>query len=468
MKRYFFVGCIFLFVVSTSGYANGIETLAQKVSKGILNYFASKNNVSTSIVKFENFSDLSDLTAQKYYQLLVANLESHPPVKFTDLMINFHKKRGKFNLNRMDRLNYLIYIKLVKNRDKLGTGTAIFSRSLDKIVYIKYVEDVLSAGDRNIYETRDYGFKSTGFSRQIEIDAEKNLLDFKSILDPDGTYRYFFYYPEQIEIFKIENNLFKKYFSFQLEWGRPYYPVMDDEGRLSLFYLDGSGDSRLYLTVGGNFSPHSKIFCFQDNQWREIDTVDFVPIKLIRLNGIDYLAGARYDEGKNFFKGKLLLIPFLFGKLQRENLLEKWVPPFYSLDFSTDNQHQHPYQQELETVHLIDTDYYYRFYAGDFEERIAATEKKKRGSSLAALDGQWMAVSDYSFTINDKNDTLYFYKIEKGSNRLVYENRINGQVIFISHGTWKTRKGFWVYVKEKKRKHVEYSLQFWSKTNDHA
>jgi len=466
MKRYFFVGCIFLFVVSAIGYANGIETLALKASKGILNYFDSKNNVRTSIVKFDNFSDVSDLTAQKYYQLLVANLETHPPVKFTDLMINFHKKRGKFNLNRIDRLNYLIYIKLIKNRDKLGTGTAIFSRSLDKIVYIKYFEVDFSAGDRDLYETRDYGFKSTGFSRQIEIDADKNLLDFKSIINPDGTYRYFFYYPEQIEIFKIENNLFKKYFSFKLEWGRPYYPVMDYEGRLSLFYFDGNGDSRLYLTVGGNFSPHSKVFYFQDNQWRETDTIDFVPIKLIQLNGIDYLAGARYDEGKNYFKGKLLLIPFLSGALQQENLLEKQVPPFYSLDFSTNNQHQQ--EPMLETIHLIDTDYNYRFFAGDFEERIVVHEKKKHGSSLAALDGQWLAVSDYSFTINNNNDTLYFYKIEEGSNRLVYENRMNGQVIFISPGTWKSRKGFWIYVKKMKNEHGDYHLQFWSKNNDNA
>ncbi len=464
MKRYLFVGCIFLFIVSGIGYPNGIENLAQEVSGGILNYFAGKYNIRTSIIKFENFSNISDMAAQKYYQLLVANLESHPQLKYTDLMINFFKKRGEFNLNRIDKLNYLLYIKLIKNRDKLGAGTVIFSRSLDKIVYIKYFEEVYSAGDRDIFETRDYGFKGTGFSRQIEIDTDKNLLDFRSVIYPDGTHRYFFYYPEKIEIFKIEKSHFKKYFSFKLEWGRPYYPVMGYEGRLSLFYLDG--ENRLYLTVGGNFSPHSKVFCFRDNQWRETDIIDFVPMKLIRLSSIDYLAGARYDEGKNYFKGKLLLTPIISGELQRESFLEKQIPTFYSLDFSTIGQHQHQHQQEVETIHLIDTGYNHRFFAGDFEERIVAREKKKHGSSLAALNGQWLAVSDYSFAKN--NDILYFYKIEEGSIRLVYENRINGQVIFISHGTWKTREGFWVYVKKVKKEHVEYRLQFWSKNNDNA
>ena len=458
-----FTAVAFTFTAGGICYARGLQDLGGKVSQGILDYFTarSEGRIRTAITKFENFSDVSDMTAHKFYQQLAASLETHPGVAFTDLMINFNKKRGEFNLTRINQLNYLIYIKLIRNKNKLGAAAAIFSRDLDKIVYIKYFEEVFSTGERDIYETRDYGFKGLGFSRQMEIDAKKDLLDFKSITVPGGSHRYFFYYPAEVEIFKVESSIFKKFFSFNLEWGRPYYPVINAEGRMCLFYPGGAdqGDV-LYLTLGSNFSSRAKVFSFRDDVWREIDALDFVPLELIRLNDNDYLAGARYDEGKNFFKDKLMLVPFVSGQLAKGNFLEKKVVPFYSLDFSTFTR-QAPLQlpPNVESVHLIDTDYNYRFFAGDFEERTPAPEK--RGSALAALAGQWLAVSDYS-TSNNK-DLLYFYKIQQGSKQLVYENRVNGQVIFISTGAWRGRQGFWTYVKKMKNNNAEYYMQFWSK-----
>lgn len=467
MKKSVLAASICLFFISFLahvGYAQGVEILARKISDGVLEHFAGKTNIRTAIVKFENFSDLSDLAAQKFYQLLVSNLESSPPSQLThtDLMVNFHKKRGEFNLNRIDKLNYLIYIKLLNNRDKLGAGVAVFSRVLDKLVYIKYVEEKISTGERVLYNVRDYGFKGTGFSMLMDIDADKNLLDFKTVENPDNAdndaaYKYFFYYPDKIDIFVMEDNSFKKFFSYKLDWGRPYFPVLNREGRLCLFYHENG----LYVSVGSNFSPNSRIFRLKDNVWKQIAVVDFTPLKLIRINQNDYLAGARYDEGKNFFRELLVLAPFISGELDQTNRLEKRVPVFYSLDFSIAGPKENG-EMVLESVHLIDTGYNYRFMAGDFEER--AVEPERRGSSLAALDGLWLAISDYS-TREDK-DKLYFYKIEEGSKRPVYENPIQGQAIFISAGAWKDHRGFWVYVKEKQGNRDEYRLQFWSKKND--
>lgn len=464
---------VFIFFLSglsaASGYAQGLESLAGKVSNSIIDYFTAKgeSDIRFSIIKFENFSGITDLAAHKFYQQLAARLEGRPQAVFNDLMIDFSQKKGEFNLNRIDQLDYLIYLKLIKNLDKVGAGIAVFSRSLDKIVYVKYFEEDFSPGETNIYETVDYGFKGLGFSRQIEIDAEKNLLDFKSITNSSGEPGdlYLFFYPEEIEIFKTRDNQFKKVLSFKLAWGRPYYPVMDCEGKLCLFYRAGDdGSPVIYLTAGSNFSPRSKVLSYQNNQWQEIGMLDFVPIKAIRLNNSDYLAGALYDEGKNFFKDKLILVPFAAGKLDTQNLLEKKVVPFFTVDFSIPSQQPHGVETEenVDGVYLIDNDYNYRFYAGDLQERGPAFER--RGSALAALDGQWLALSDYSFST--QKDKLYFYKIEAGSKQAVYENTINGQVIFISAGSWQDRPGFWVYVEEMKNDNPVYRLQFWSKNID--
>lgn len=472
---------ILIFIFSSGFiYTQGLGSLAEKTADGILDYFEDKHNVKTSIITFEDTSGVSDLTAQKFYQMVVARLEAAAGNKsqpgftfaFTDLMINFHKNRGQFNLNRIHLLNYLIYIKLTRNKNKIGAGISIFSRIGDRIVYVKYIEDVFTAPEREIFNATLFGFKAAGFSKIIEIDAKRELLDFKSVPDQRGRLRFLFYYPGKIEFFGLNGNRLSKFFTYKLQWGRPYYPVMEYEGTLACFLENGI----FYVAVGANFSKISKFLAFKNDRWDEIDkekdegAVDFVPFKWIELNGIAYLAGARYALGKNYFENKLILIPFQEGQfmIKSDTYLEKEVPPFYSLDFSTGQN-----TKVLSSVHLIDRDYKYRFLSDNFQQ-LTVEEEGERGGALCTLDGQWLAVSDFS----RGSDRLYFYKIEAGSRRLVFQNNIDGEIVFISGGQWQTARGFWVYVKKQTTKtkpginnktgaeYVEYSLQFWSKKSD--
>jgi len=446
MKKKIFFSIIFLFIVSVF-YSQGLDQLAQKVNKGILDFFQDKYKVRTSIIKFENLSGQTDLMAHKFYQLLVSKLESSKTISFVDLLINFNEKRGQFNLNMVNKFNYWIYLKLIKNRSKIGAGLVIFSRSLDRIVWVKYFETLLSSGEKNILNTTGFGFKSLGFSKEIEIEANINLLDLKTVSDPNGQYSYYFYYPEKIIVYRLNGNLLKKDFSIKLKWGRPFYPVLEYAGRMLIFQI---GNFQ-YLTVGNNFSPASVVFINQNNQWQEIGRVKFVPLKFIELNKNLYLTGSRYEEGKNHFQNKIILLPFDSGKFDKNQIFEKQIPYFYSLDFSTKDK-------ELMSIHLVDRDYYYRFFAADFEE--GTVERVKRGSSLSILDDQWLAVSDYT-TLADK---IYFYKVENGSRSLIYENEIPEEVVFISSGVWKANNGFWIYVKKSLKYGDDFRLQFWRKS----
>ncbi|MCI0471166.1 MAG: hypothetical protein L0Y73_05870, partial [Candidatus Aminicenantes bacterium] len=248
---------------------DGLDDLAAKTCNSMADFFSTQYEVRTAIVKYENLSGFSDTIAQKFYQLLVAKLETRKEIQFNDLMIDFSKSGGTFNLTRTGRLNYLIYIKLIKNRDKLGVGSTIFSKTLDKIVYIKYFEEALSAGEKDLIETIDYGFKTAGFGKAIEIEAEANLLAAATIKDAGGEDRYFFYYPAVIEIYKSEGGNFKKFSTLPLKWERPIYPAIQPEGILAYFYQG----STLYLTAGNNFSTKSKVFEFKDDRWSEIGAV---------------------------------------------------------------------------------------------------------------------------------------------------------------------------------------------------
>lgn len=431
--------------------AAGLEELANKTVSGILDFFKDKYNARTAVIKFENYSGLSESAAQKFYQLLVSKIEpGNKHITFHDLMINFSLKEGQFDLSRLDKLNYLIYIKLIRNREKIGAGAAIFSTSTDRIVSIKYAEEVIPVGEREILINPDFGFGSTGFARVMEIEADIGLLDFMTIKDAAGEERYYFYYPEKLDIYRVSGNNLTKAFSFKLKWGRPYFPVLKPEGKLGYFY---QGEV-LKITLAGNFAPYAKVFSYKNNQWEEGGKVNFVPLQYIKFNNSYYLAGARYDEGKNSFEGRVLLAPIdSSGQISGNDLYEKAVPPFYAIAFACQGD-------VLDSIHLIDRDYRYRFLAADFNEWTV--EDAPRGGSLSALSGNWLAVADYS----RGNDKLFFYRIGQGSRQLVYEEAVKGEIVFISAGTWKSQPGFWVYLQVGEVQESAFRLQFWGKTNE--
>ncbi len=430
-------------------FPQDLDQLSKNIASYINDFFVDKNNVHTSIIKFEDFSNFSDLMAQKFYQLLVSKFEASQTFHFKDMMINFNGNSGEFNLNNINQLNYFIFLKLIRNRDKLGAGVVIFSKSLDRIVGVHYREVLLNAGEINILNTVDYGFQSVGFSKIVEINAQQDLLDIKSIQDPSGDFRYFFYYPNKINIFKHRQTKLEKVSSFDLNWERPYYPVLEYEGKLSVFIFSGI----VYLTAGNNFSPYCKVLKYQDNRWNELPALDFIPFKLLRINDQYYLSGSKYEEGKNFFKNKIILALFDSMKFNPKKYFEKKVPAFYSLAFSSKND-------QLFSIHMIDRQYRYRFFSDNFEEQTMETEK--RGASLSSTSDEWLAVSDYS----RGSDTLYFYKIKGGSRHLVYQQKVKGEIVFISEGQWKSFSGFWVFVKKSNKYGNEFVLQFWSKRED--
>lgn len=461
----FLAACLlFLVVAAPALYSQGLGQLSDKTAIDIIEFFNDKYNVKTAVIRYDNLSGVSDLVAQNFYQLVVSKLETAKTLtgsyQYSDLMINFNKNRGEFNLNRIHALNYLIYIKLTRNKNKIGAGISIFSRISDKIVFIKYVESVFPRQEEDIFNTHRFGFGEAGFSKIVEIDSKAGIMDFKSFRDLDGQARFLFFYDNEIQFFNEQRNRLKRYFSYPLEWA-PYFPVLAKEGRMAVF----SGGDRFYITVASNFSRFTKVMELKNGDCRETGSISFVPLRRVTLNNEDYLAGGRYELGKNYFGQLLYLAPFAHlttGRLDAEKdsypYLLKEAFPFYDLDLAAVGQ-----ERNIDSMHLIDRDYQYRYYGDNFQQ-LTMENQGKRGSALCSLDGVWLAVSGYSSAY----DTLYFYKIEKGSRRLVFQNSVAGEVLFISEGIWKAARGFWVYVKMQKpaASAHEYKLQFWSKKAD--
>ena len=124
------------------------------------------------------------------------------------------------------------------------------------------------------------------------------------------------------------------------------------------------------------------------------------------MNQNPYLVGGRYEEGRNFFKDRVYFLPFAMP-LAGTGAYQKQTCPAMAMDFSTA-------EGQLQAVHVIDRDYAYRLFTAGFEEMKPLAEKK--GASLAALDGEWLAMSDHSRA----SDQLFFFDIRDGGLRPAY------------------------------------------------
>jgi len=424
------------------------EAMVQEAADHVRDFFKDKTASRVAVVQFENYSELTDLAMQKIYQLLTARLENDKNISVSDLLLNFANGRGDFNVSKVNELDYLLYLRFIQNKSKIGIGMMIFSRWQDKLVSIKYCEKNLGPGERELLNVRNFAFSEMGFSKLSEFATKKNLMDVQSTPGADGQTQYFFYYPDEIVIYTAREDRLEKQTATKLNWSRPLYPVLHYHGKLLLFLFN----HELIMTVGGNFSSNAQMLTLRDNVWLETAKIGFVPFKKLIFNGNSYLVGASYDEGKNFFTDKIYFMPFSDPAVV-SGIIERKAFPAYAIDFSTQ-------EDQLQGIHLIDRNYRYRLLTADFNE--TAPEPEPKGASLSAGDGQWLAISDYS----RQTDRIFFYDIKAGGLRPVYSGKIPGEIQFISAGVWQNTKGFWVGCQLPHDQDDQSVLQFWGKRNE--
>lgn len=444
------IGLLLLFIAFSAGAwgQQGAEALVAESSAYLGAFFKDKFDVRVAVVQFENESELGDLAMQKIYQMLVSRLEGEKNIRLADLLVDFTNGRGQFNLSQADSLDYLLDLKLIQNKSKTGLGLTVFSRLQNRVVAVKYFEKAISKGEMELLQTRNFAFSGLGFSKLLEFESKSKLMDIQSIPDADGRMQYFFYYPDEIIIYLANETRLEKQSQFKLQWSRPFFPVLHPEGKLLLF----RSDQDLLLTAGNNFCPYSQVLAFRDGQWQEAGQVDFVPFRLVSMNQNSYLVGGRYEEGRNFFKDRVYFLPFALP-IAGAGAYQKKTCPAMAMDFSTA-------AGQLQAVHVIDRDYAYRLFTAGFEEMKPLAERK--GASLAALDGEWLAMSDYT----RGSDQLFFFAIRGGGLSPVYTGKVSGEVQFIAAGNWQEVRGFWAGVLQAADGMERLLVQFWGKRDE--
>lgn len=431
-----------------SAQQQGAEALVDECAATLAAFFQGQADARVAVVALDDRAGLGDSGLQKLYQMLVARLEANRTIRFADLLVAVADGRAEFNLDRARELDFLVELRLVRRLDKVGLGLTVFSRLQDRVVALKYIERAIPAAERDLLQARSSAFAAMGFARLLEFEAREGLMDIQSLAAADGTMQYYFFYPDEIVIYQARETGLEKRFQFRLKWSRPYYPTRHPEGRLLLF----RSGADLVLTAGGNFSPYSQVLAFRDGAWQEAGRVDFVPFRFVTLNRTPYLVGARWEEGRNFLKERIFFQPY-DPAAAGAGLMQKQACPAMALDIAAADG-------ELQAVHAIDRDYSYRMYGADLVERTPLPGKK--GGALAALGGEWLALSDYRRSA----DRLFFCDIRDGGLRLVYEAAVAGEVRFLAAGTWHDAPGFWAGVRQSDEDGGRLLVQFWGKAHE--
>jgi len=451
MKKKTLFFFIILLINITLFSKSSIDLLTEKASNSINEFFKKKYDVNYTIIGLKDYSNIDKEVLSQFYQLLVSKLENIQNTKFYDLLVSIEDNESIFNLKSVElkKINYFLSLKVIRNYNKLGLVISVFSKILDKVVFLDYIEVNYKKEEEDYFKTINYVFKRVGFSRIVELNVKKGLLNVSSFLMPDGVVRYFFLYDKKIDIYQYNKNRLIKIFTLKIKWKRPFYPNLERIGNIKSFQYK----KVFYLILTINSYPYSIVYSFENNEWKLKDYIKFNIIDVVNFRNTIYLIGSNFVFGKNYYNGKIFYLPFKNNHFLKNEILTKNIAPFYSLGIDNNEEY-------IKSYFVINKDYLLNVLSNNLE--IISNSDNKLGAELSVLKGKWLVTSFYS-NIKDK---LLFYKIDDSSYVKKYEENLNGIVKFISSGYYKLLKGFWVYLKIEKNNEINYSLQFWSKQNN--
>jgi len=424
--------------------AQGLDRLAGQTADSILEAAAGGATADVTIIRLENHSFLSDAEVQRLYNTIAARLEASAAIRFHDSLLSLQDGRGQFNQTPQQTATFLVAITLVTNRTRIGVGSAVFSRRLERLTAFKYWEAEVGKPELLALRALDGSFAQAGFSLQHEVEVRDQLLDIAGDQEAGGENRYYCLYPDEVEIFTVEEKAMRHVMALPLAWSRPFYPTQVPEGRI--FVLRQGNE--LYLAVGTNSSPNSRIMNRKGANWEAVRDIPFVPFALLTINRTPFLVGAPYAPGKNFFTGRMCFLPWPATPDTTATSYEKVFPPFYAADFTSKDG-------VFQSVHLVGTDYLLHFYEADFSERPPAPDRQ--GGALAVCQDSWLALSAYTHG----EDHLQIAALNGGGRRFLYSTSLPGEIGFIRAGTWEQRPGFWVLLNVHRDGATRSTLQFW-------
>jgi len=447
-RKWIFVFLIFFLNSLAFSVNKDFMSLTENLTENVVEFVQTKRIPSLSIVKIKNSTNLSDNSVQKLYQMIVARLENNKKIVFKDSMIGFFNDKGKFNYRVAKTVRYLMEMTLIRNMTKIGVGVSIYSVILDKIVFYKYYEWEPKSGELRYLNIMENKFRDFGFTKIVEINTNRGLLDLITLKMDDKKKHYYFYYYDHIDVFSKENNILKKINVIRLNLKtNNYFNVIEREGRLFVFEFN----NMRYLVLGNNFYRKYSVYKYKENKWVFYSNINLIPFEVFESNSEKYFIGGQYEIGKNFFKNKLIMksLNSLLNNSNEEYY--KTIDSFFSISFHKD-------EKKIKNFYIVNKNYNFIYYGPDFE--IYGKDKGRKGYAMSLINNKWIVKTSYTYGNDDK---LYFSKVNDSETKIKYSSNIKGNIIFLREGLWNNKSGIWAYIKSSVNNYNVYKLQFWSK-----
>lgn len=436
---------------------NNLTRLADKTADETIRLLKAPHPVAATVA-FQNYSYLSDVEAQTFYQLFSTRMEQRPGLEYRDLLVQFNQGKGRFNLSEQTSLRYGLYVTLRDTPQGLACGVAVRLIDDAKLLGLVHEVAVIDPAERWLFsQTVEQGAPSGALLRRREtfrVDGDifavaQNTLKREKLMLCALT-------SEALVVWSaaMPNQAAGK--KMPLKWAFPRSPSLQNEGRITFFQKNG----QTFMTLGSNFSPKGIVLQVQDDILSTVGVIPFVAVKTVSLGEDAFLAGGRYIPGTNRFDGELRFLNLnAWNPVGEESakVATRQIKPFYDLAIGLGEQ------QMMNASFLACDPHRLEMVSGEWTPLLDESSSIQTGANLIIVDNRWLMTTG----IEEGGDSLSIYDVTDGGFRLLGQEKVDGQIQALSEGFIEGRIGVWVlrYVSDSTGGRLSW-LDFWEVNRD--
>lgn len=411
---------------------SSLDRLASRSADEILALCKAPKPI-VAVVEFCNYSFLSDVQVQTFYQILAMKLEQSGKVNYRDLLVDFSAGKGRFNLSDLNRIRYGLFLVMYDTPKGLAFSAAVRLLESSKLLGLVYQSETISVDEMWAVSQLASASPTAALllQRQESYRIDNTVFCLIQDLDSSTTKDLYALTPDQLIVWQAMMPNQGQGRKIPLKWPFPKTPSIQNEGRMSFIKV---GPNR-YLTVGSNFSTQSLVMRITPQEAVPVASLPFVPLWTAQLGGEPYLVGCRFVPGANRYDGSLQLLNLSAWTSESASpkTAQKRMDSFY--DMTVLNR-----PQQLNALFWVDENNRLNMADAQWNPLLSPERMPASGANAVCVAGRWLLTSGS----DELNDTLQIYGISDGGLLPIGSQTLEGRIHSMSEGLLEGKPGAWV------------------------
>lgn len=415
---------------------SALERLAAGAAEEILALLKAPNPVAATL-EYRNYSFLSDLQAQTFYQLLSVKLEQSGKLRYRDLMVDLVDGKGQFNYSDLSRIRYGLHLVLLNHPRGIAFAASVRTAERSELLGLVFRSAAIDPAELWSVSLLGDGPAS---GRLVMNRTETFRVDHsifhvaQDVEGTDGRNDLYALTPEHLIVWRGGGPSQGPGEKIPLSWSSPRTPSIRNEGKI--VFLKAQGER--FLALGANFSPGGLVFRGISQGLSAAQTVSFVPFAAAVVGDEPCWIGCRYLPGTNLFDGVIQFAPTAPWDAQKKEgapAARRKMDPFLDMAFLKREDGR------IASVFSVDEAYRLGMHDAEWNPLVGlGGEAPSCGASMALVQGRWLVTS----AAQRKNDALSLYFIADGGLRHVGRQELEGMIHSMREGIFNGEPGVWV------------------------